>query len=125
MLITSFSELWLLLGFAALVGWNLDLASLAGIIIAVGTGVDHQIVITDETLRKDSQFGGNWKKKIKEAFFIIFVAYATTMFAMGPLLFAGAGLLKGFALTTMAGITFGVLITRPAYAAIIRILINR
>jgi len=125
MLITSFSELLLLLGFAALVGWNLDLAALAGIIIAVGTGVDHQIVITDETLRKDSQFGANWKKKIKEAFFIIFVAYATTMFAMGPLLFAGAGLVKGFALTTMAGITFGVLITRPAYAAMIRILINR
>ena len=125
MLITSLSELVLLLGFAALVGWNLDLAALAGIIIAVGTGVDHQIVITDETLRRESQAGGNWKRQLKAAFFIIFVAYATTMFAMAPLLFAGAGLVKGFALTTMAGVTFGVLITRPAYATIIRILLNR
>jgi len=38
---------------------------------------------------------------------------------MIPLLWAGAGLLKGFALTTVAGASFGVLIARPAYAAII------
>ena len=124
MLFTSFSELILLLGFASLVGWNLDLAAIAGIIIAVGTGVDHQIVIADESLRSEAQYS-SWKRKLKEAFFIILVAYATTMFAMAPLLFAGAGLIKGFALTTMAGITFGVLITRPAYAAIIRILLSR
>jgi len=47
------------------------------------------------------------------------------MFAMGPLLFAGAGLLKGFALTTMAGLTFGVFITRPAFAAMVRILLTK
>ena len=96
----------------------------AGIIIAVGTGVDHQIVITDETLRKDQQMYSNWKKKIKNALFIIMAAYFTTMVAMIPLLFAGAGLLKGFAITTMMGISFGVFITRPAYAAIAEILLK-
>jgi len=124
LLLTSTSEVILLLGFAALVGWNLDLAAIAGIIIAVGTGVDHQIVITDEVLRKEEEHSSNWKNKIKKAFSIIIVAYFTTVVAMIPLLFAGAGLLKGFALTTIAGITFGVLITRPAYAAIVEIMLK-
>ena len=120
----SFSEVVLLLGFASLVGWNLDLAAIAGIIIAVGTGVDHLIVITDEVLNKEEEYSLTWKQKVKKAFSIIIVAYFTTVVAMIPLLFAGAGLLKGFALTTIAGITFGVFITRPAYAAIVEVLIK-
>ncbi len=120
-IITSLSEILLLLGFAALVGWNIDLSAIAGIIIAIGSGIDHQIIITDETLRKERSFLG-WKARAKSAFFIIFSAYFTTLVAMVPLLFAGAGLLKGFALVTIAGLSFGVLITRPAFAAILQIL---
>ena len=124
LLISSASEVILLLGFAALVGWNLDLAAIAGIIIAVGTGVDHLIVITDEALKGEEEYSSNWKQKIKKAFSIIIVAYFTTVVAMIPLLFAGAGMLKGFALTTIAGITFGVFVTRPAYAAIVEVLLQ-
>lgn len=123
MVITSLSEVIIILGFAALARWNLDLAAIAGIIAAVGTGVDDQIVITDETL-KSRKVNLNWKQKIKRAFFIIFSAYATTMVAMFPLMFAGAGLIKGFALTTMTGVTIGVLITRPAFAAMIEKLVK-
>lgn len=121
--ITSISEVIMLLGFAALVGWNLDLAAIAGIIIAVGTGVDHLIIIADETIRKETTYGG-WKEKYKRAFFIIIAAYFTTLVAMTPLIFAGAGLLKGFALITIAGLSFGVFIARPAYAAVIQILLE-
>ncbi len=46
------------------------------------------------------------------------------MVAMAPLLFAGAGLVKGFALTTMLGVTVGVLVTRPAFAVIIEVLVK-
>ena len=53
MLFTMLSEVVLLLGLASLIGWNLDLAAIAGILIAVGTGVDDQIVITDEVTSKD------------------------------------------------------------------------
>ena len=122
-LFTMVSELTLLVGFAALVGWNLDLAAIAGIIIVVGTSVDHQIIIIDETLRGEGQ-ASNWRVKLKNAFFIIMGAYLTTLFAMVPLLFAGAGLVKGFALTTIAGVSFGVLISRPAFAAMIEILLE-
>ncbi|MBT3866171.1 PDZ domain-containing protein [Candidatus Woesearchaeota archaeon] len=118
MIITSVSEVIIILGFAALARWNLDLAAIAGIIAAVGTGIDDQIIITDEVLKK-RQFSLNWKEKIKRAFFIIFSAYVTTVVAMFPLMFAGAGLIKGFALTTIAGVTIGVFVTRPAFAAMI------
>jgi preprotein translocase subunit SecD len=43
---------------------------------------------------------------------------------MIPLIFAGAGMLKGFALTTIIGVSVGVFITRPAYASIIEILLK-
>ncbi|MBD3249562.1 hypothetical protein GF336_05965 [Candidatus Woesearchaeota archaeon] len=124
MLFTSITEVIILLGVASLIGWNLDLAAIAGIIIAVGTGVDHQVVITDETLEGSSGEIHDWKKRIKKAFGIIMGAYFTTFVAMIPLWFAGAGLLKGFALTTIIGISGGVLITRPAYASVIEILLK-
>jgi len=123
MLITSFSEVLLLLGLAALIRWNIDVAAIAGFIVAVGTGVDHQIVITDEILYKE--YVSDWKKRIKSAMSIILAAFMTTVVAMIPLLFAGAGLLKGFALITIFGLTIGVFISRPAYAAVARILLNK
>jgi preprotein translocase subunit SecD len=122
MVITLVSEMVLILGFASLVGWNLDLAAIAGIIIVAGTGVDHLIVITDETM--SGEMITDWKKRIKNAMFIVFGAYLTTCAGMLPLWFAGAGLLKGFAFTTIVGISFGVLIARPAYAAIIEQLLK-
>jgi preprotein translocase subunit SecD len=124
LLITSTSEVIILLGFAAIANWNLDLAAIAGIIIAVGTGVDHQIVITDETLSGEAKKIFNWRERIKNAFSIIMVAYLTTVVAMIPLLFAGAGLLKGFALTTIVGVSIGVFITRPVYARVIEIMLK-
>ncbi len=117
------SEIVLILGFAALVGWNLDLAALAGIIIAAGTGVDHLIIISDETLKGVSQ-KTKLTEKIKAAMAIVMGAYFTTAVGMLPLWFAGAGLLKGFAFTTIMGITLGVFVARPAYANIIRILFD-
>jgi len=122
-MVIMISELFILLGVAALIGWNLDVAAIAGIIIAIGTGVDDQIVIADETLSGGSKVQyTNWKDRIGKAFFIIFTAYFTIVVAMLPLWFAGAGLLKGFALTTIIGVTVGVLVTRPAYAKIVEIL---
>jgi preprotein translocase subunit SecD len=121
--ITGISEIIIILGFAALIRWNLDLAAIAGILAAVGTGVDHQIVITDEVLRGDTA-SGNWKKKLSQAFFIIMAAYFTTVVAMGPLLVMGAGMLKGFAITTITGVSIGVFITRPAFAKIIEVLLK-
>ena len=123
MVIISVSEVILLLGIAALIGWNIDLAAVAGIIIAVGTGVDHQIIITDETLRGRG-IVYNWKERIKNAFYIIMASYFTVVVALIPLIFAGGGLLKGFAITTILGASIGVFISRPAFARVIEILLK-
>ena len=124
MILSSCCELILIFGLAALIGWNLDLAAIAGVIVAIGTGVNDQIVITDETFNKSANSQESWLKRFKKAFFIIMAAYATMVVAMIPLLFAGAGLLKGFALTSIMAISFGVFITRPAYAAVLKILLK-
>jgi preprotein translocase subunit SecD len=125
MIIIMLSELVIFLGIAAVIGWNLDVAAIAGIIIAIGTGVNDQIVIADETLKGEKSHSMNWKDRLKGAFFIIFTAYLTIVVAMIPLWFAGAGLLKGFAVTTILGVSVGVFITRPAYAKIVEILYEK
>ena len=122
-MITTLSEVILTLGTASIMQWSMDLASIAGIIAAVGTGVNDQIVITDEVLKGESLLG--WKERVKRAFFIIMAAYATTVAAMIPLWGAGAGLVRGFAVTTIIGVTVGVFITRPAYASMIDKILNK
>ena len=121
-LITCASEIIIILGFASAIKWKLDLASIAGIIASVGTGVDDQIVITDETLSRDYR---RVKKSIERAFFIIFAAAGTTIAAMLPLFVMSIGMLKGFAITTIVGILIGIFITRPAFARIIQYVIKK
>src|SRR3989344_2914982 len=116
-ILTMFSEAFITLGIAALLRWNLDAASIAGIIAGIGTGVNDQIIILDESRSKDNY---GIKEKIKQALFIVFGAFFTIVAAMLPLFWAGAGLLRGFAFTTIIGITVGILITRPAFADMIR-----
>ncbi len=122
---TSLLEIFLMLGVAAMIGWNIDLAAIAGIIASVGTGVNDQLIITDEAIKGEARKLRSWKEKIKSAFSVIFGAYFTVLFAMIPLFAIGAGLLRGFAVTTIIGMTVGVLITRPAYAKIIEVLMEK
>lgn len=117
LLFTSFSEVIVILGVASMIKWNLDLPSIAGILATIGTGVDQQIVILDESESKENI---SLKEKLKRAMFIIGTAYATSVVSMIPLYWAGAGLFKGFAITTIIGITAGVLITRPAFADMVK-----
>lgn len=116
-IMTMFSEAFITLGIAAIISWNLDAPSIAGIIAGMGTGVNDQIVIIDEAV---STVEESLTKKIKRALFIIFGAFFTIIAAMLPLFWAGAGILKGFALTTILSVTVGILITRPAFAEIIK-----
>ncbi len=115
--ITMLSEAIIILGFAALTNWNLSTLAFAGIVAAIGFGVDDQILIIDETRNKKERY--SLKEGLKRAFFMIFGAGATTICAMLPILFAGFGVYKeigGFALTTIMGVLIGILITRPAFS---------
>jgi len=114
------SEILITLGIAAFLEINLDLPAIAGVLAAIGTGVNDQIVILDETQRE--MLNTTIKERIKRAFQIIMGAYFTLVVAMIPLYFAGAGLLKGFALTTIIGLTLGVTITRPAFTDMVKLI---
>lgn len=147
MVTTSFSEVIMMLGVWAVAGWQLDLASLAGIIMVIGTGVDQLVIITDELMKGGEAATSNAERTIKEraaeaaekagvgkavatsskvyltrlsrAFMIILGAAATTVVAMLPLLGMGFGALTGFALIIILGVILGTLIARPAYGRII------
>jgi len=122
---TALAEVILILGVAAVIRWNIDLAAIAGILAVIGTGVDDQIIITDEVLAGDGRRIRR-KFRIKDAFFIIFASAGTLIAAMLPLAYVGfsrgatgIGLLAGFAFTTVMGVLIGVFITRPVYAKFI------
>ncbi|MHC1602795.1 MAG: preprotein translocase subunit SecD family protein [Methermicoccaceae archaeon] len=125
MLATSISEVIIILGFATLINRQLDLAAIAGIIVAIGTGVDHLVIITDEVLYEGRMPSTKvYLTRLSKAFSIIFMAAATTIVAMSSLFLIAFGTLKGFALTTIIGVLVGVLIARPAYGHIIKDLIR-
>jgi preprotein translocase subunit SecD len=118
------AELVIIIGFAAMIKWSLDLPAIAGMIAVLGTAVDQQIVITDQILSGGNQ-SFSMKKSVKTAFKIVVIAASTTIAAMLPLAYPGfTGLyaLRGFAIVTILGVLIGLLITRPAFARMAEIL---
>ena len=123
MIAVSMSEIIIILGVASLINWTIDLAAIAGIIAAIGTGIDAQIIILDQSLRKERVII-TLKERVERAFFIIFGAGGTTIAAMLPLMTIGFGLLRGFAITTIIGVLAGILIARPAFGVIVRAMVK-
>lgn len=123
MMTTSLSEVIIILGASALIGLTIDLPFIAGIIATIGTGIDAQIIILDQAMRKEERIE-TLHEKLARAFFIIFGSAGTVIAAMIPLLFLGFGLLRGFAIVTIIGVLSGILITRPAFGAIIEKLVK-
>ncbi|MDI9623789.1 MAG: preprotein translocase subunit SecD [Methanothermobacter sp.] len=128
---TTLAELILILGVAAIIRWNIDLAAIAGILAAIGTGVDDQIIMTDEVLGGERVKRRRRRFRIREAFFIIFASAGTLIAAMLPLAYVGfargatgIGMLAGFAFTTVLGVLIGVFITRPVYAKFMEYIIK-
>lgn len=121
MFFTLLSEIILILGFSVLVpgGWRLDLASIAGIILVMGTGVDQLVIITDEVLSGGRSSTSMYRKRLSFAFGIIFVSATTTIVAMLALAFMAFGILRGLAIVIIIGLLIGIFITRPAYARMI------
>ncbi len=116
-LFTTLAELFVILAIIGLIG-TIDLAAVAGIIAVVGTGVDAQIIITDEVLSGASEH--TIKQKLGNAFFIVWADAGLLIVAMLPLLFSTTLItMIGFAESAVLGVLFGALITRPAYGAMI------
>ncbi|RBQ24124.1 Protein-export membrane protein SecD [Candidatus Methanobinarius endosymbioticus] len=137
-IITSISEVLIVMGIASVIHWNIDLSAIAGLIASVGTGVDDQIIITDEVLGKQAKGETTEKRRrtrtkmsVKNALFIVFASAGTLIAAMLPLAYvgfargsSGIGTLAGFAFTTIIGVLVGIFITRPAYAKFVEIFLR-
>lgn len=127
LILTMLCEVLITLGFSSMIPQDLmtiGLPEIGGLIAVVGTGVDHQIIITDEFTRGKSSRGRiPLERRTSRAFSIIFAAAATTIVAMFALALLGFGAMRGFAIITTIGVLISVLITRPAYARIIGILL--
>ena len=126
MVVTALSEVFILLGFAAALGYPLDLSVIAGFIAVIGTGVDDLIIIADEVMAEgDVSSRRVFRSRFRKAFWVIGVAAGTTIVAMAPLaILPSLGELKGFAIFTILGVVVGVLLTRPAYGDILRYLLT-
>ncbi|VVB97901.1 Protein-export membrane protein SecD [uncultured archaeon] len=118
-LLVSISELLILV--SLLGSFTIDLAAMAGILAALGVGVDAQIVITDELLKKE---GKNHEEKLNHAFNIITTNVIVAVVAMLPLLFSGMVEIIGFALSTIIGSLLGFMISRPVYALLVERIIE-
>jgi len=116
----SITELIILL--SLLGSFTIDLAAMAGIIAAIGVGVDAQIVITDELLKKTGQ---SLMDKMDNAFAIIKMNVIIAIVAMLPLLFSDLVEVIGFAISTILGALLGFLLSRPAYAVIAEKLLGK
>lgn len=129
-LIADLSEIILLLAALSLIGYRLDLASVAGILAIIGTAVDHKIIITDELMKgkkEEAESNESPVVKIKKAFFVIFASAATIMATMLPIILFSTGLSKlvGFAITIILGSLVGIFISRPAYAEFAKYVVTK
>lgn len=123
---TALVEAFVTMSFTSGLGQSIDLAVIAGIIAAVGTGVDDQIIITDELLKGEEFEHASLVRRIKRAFFIVIAAAATTLATMMPIIVFGYVMVKlvGFAIAISIGVLVGIFVTRPAYGEIARYILG-
>jgi preprotein translocase subunit SecD len=125
MLVINASEVIILLGIARFIQ-QLDLASIAGLIAVLGTGIDQLVIITDEVLHEGRVPSPSlYLKRLSRAVGIIVISAATVFIAMLPLAVLDLSTLRGFAIVTILGTLIGVLITRPAYGQVIMGILSR
>lgn len=126
MILINASELVILLGFIALIRFQMDLPTIAGLVAVVGTGIDQLVIITDEILHEGKVPSPNlYLKRLARALSIIFAAAATVVIAMLPLALMDLSTLKGFAIITILGVLVGVIVTRPAYGKVIMQILSK
>ena len=128
MMVWSLSELLITLGIAAVIKQTIDLSAIAGLIAAIGTGTNDQIIMIDEMLvggTEAEKSTTTLKQRISRSFFIIFSAAGTVLAAMIPMMFIGVGVMRGFAIVTTIGVLIGLFLTRPAFPIVAQKLLGK
>ncbi|MEW5955289.1 MAG: hypothetical protein AB1626_01990 [Candidatus Micrarchaeota archaeon] len=129
---TNVSEIVILVAILGAVG-TVDLGAMAGVITLIGKGVDDQLIITDEVLKRrrgeaaeeEKQDARAAKEKLARAFYVVFTTAGVAVASMIPLILSGVVEVIGFALATVIGLLIGIFITRPAYGALMEALFSK
>jgi len=123
------SQLLITIGVASGLRQVIGLPEIGAILAVIGTGVEQQLIMTDEVLRRGLLGVGprpvSLAGRIGKAFGVIFAAAATTIAAMVTLFFVGYGAMKGFAIIMSIGVLAAVLVTQPAYGRIANAIVSR
>jgi preprotein translocase subunit SecD len=117
--VSLFLAILFIFGILAAFGATLTLPGIAGLVLAMGMGVDANVLIY-ERIREEVDAGKTMKAAIDGGFAKAFSAIADgqiTTFLIGVILYSfGAGPIQGFAVTLMAGVVCamfaGVIVTR-------------
>ncbi|PIZ91701.1 preprotein translocase subunit SecD, partial [Candidatus Micrarchaeota archaeon CG_4_10_14_0_2_um_filter_55_9] len=83
------------------------------------------LIITDEMLcgrKEEETTRRDAKERVARAFYVVLTAAGIAVASMLPLLLSGIVEITGFALSTIIGVTIGVLVTRPAYGAFMEVM---
>ena len=114
---TIILEMALTLSIVGTILGTIDLGVMAGVIGATGTGVNDQIIITDEIFGSKKEGSGERSTKagIARAFFMVLTVALISVVAMIPLLFSGLVEIMGYALSVIIEVIIGAAITRPAF----------
>jgi preprotein translocase subunit SecD len=127
MILINASEVIIILAIVtAVFQLDLDLATIAGLIAVLGTGIDQLVILTDEILYEGKVPSPSlYLKRLQRALGIIVASAATVFIAMLPLALMDLSTLRGFAFVTIIGVLVGVIVTRPAYGRIIMAILSK
>jgi preprotein translocase subunit SecD len=114
-------EFAITLGAISALGLAIGLPEIGGLLLVIGTGIDHQLIVTDEMLQggspqaKSASVG--WRAS--RALIIIYTAMSVIIAAMIPIALLGFSAIHGFTIITITGTILALLFTRSFYAKIL------
>jgi preprotein translocase subunit SecD len=114
-------EFVITLGAVSLFGLAIGLPEIGGLLLVIGTGIEHQFIVTDEMLQGGSpqakSVSVGWRAS--RALIIVCVAMSVIIVAMIPIALLGFSAIRGFTIITISGTILALLFTRSFYPKII------
>lgn len=114
-------EFVIALGAVSALGLVIGLPELGGLLLVIGTCIDHLLIVTDAMLKEGTPQTGSvsvgWRAS--RALAIIYAAMFVIVVAMIPIGLLGFAMIRGFIMITISGTILALLFTRPFYAKIL------
>jgi preprotein translocase subunit SecD len=114
-------EFAMTLGAISVLGLTIGLPEIGGLLLVIGTGIDHQLIVTDEMLQGGSPQAKNvsvgWRAS--RALIIVYAAISVIIAATIPIALLGFSAIRGFTIIVITGTILALLFTRSFYAKII------